>query len=168
MRIWCILNSVMFCIAGMIEIVRNAVTIAAIQRNQGGTTGAFKNNALYEWLKEQCPLQEMVWSDLSTQTDTFHILLMWNACAHFNLINWRHYLHPFQYTHTHNCCTTHLWFPKSLPWLSFGFALPIILDAPAIPRNWDVCQVMCWLLCGHIRVRHRWSTQWQHHDNKQR
>ncbi|XP_066527795.1 phosphatidylinositol 4,5-bisphosphate 3-kinase catalytic subunit gamma isoform isoform X2 [Hoplias malabaricus] len=44
---------------GMIEIVRDAVTIATIQRNQGGTTGAFKNNALYEWLKEKCPLQEM-------------------------------------------------------------------------------------------------------------
>ncbi|KAL7864769.1 hypothetical protein AOLI_G00161890 [Acnodon oligacanthus] len=43
---------------GMIEIVRDAVTIAAIQRNQGGTTGAFRNNALYEWLKEKCPLQE--------------------------------------------------------------------------------------------------------------
>ncbi|KAI4901509.1 hypothetical protein NFI96_033444, partial [Prochilodus magdalenae] len=43
---------------GMIEIVRDAVTIAAIQRNQGGTTGAFKNSALYDWLKEKCPLQE--------------------------------------------------------------------------------------------------------------
>ncbi|XP_022533142.2 phosphatidylinositol 4,5-bisphosphate 3-kinase catalytic subunit gamma isoform [Astyanax mexicanus] len=43
---------------GMIEIVRDAVTIAAIQRNQGGTTGAFKNNALYEWLREKCPLLE--------------------------------------------------------------------------------------------------------------
>ncbi|XP_026776867.3 phosphatidylinositol 4,5-bisphosphate 3-kinase catalytic subunit gamma isoform isoform X3 [Pangasianodon hypophthalmus] len=43
---------------GMIEIVRDAVTIAAIQRIQGGTTGAFKNNALFEWLKGMCPLQE--------------------------------------------------------------------------------------------------------------
>ncbi|KAK3519109.1 hypothetical protein QTP70_016329 [Hemibagrus guttatus] len=43
---------------GMIEIVRDAVTIAAIQRIQGGTTGAFKNNALYDWLKGMCPLQE--------------------------------------------------------------------------------------------------------------
>ncbi|XP_060750625.1 phosphatidylinositol 4,5-bisphosphate 3-kinase catalytic subunit gamma isoform isoform X1 [Tachysurus vachellii] len=43
---------------GMIEIVRDAVTIAAIQRIQGGTTGAFKNTALYDWLKGTCPLQE--------------------------------------------------------------------------------------------------------------
>ncbi|XP_062872106.1 phosphatidylinositol 4,5-bisphosphate 3-kinase catalytic subunit gamma isoform [Trichomycterus rosablanca] len=43
---------------GMIEIVRDAVTIAAIQRSQGGTTGAFKNNALFEWLRGQCTLQE--------------------------------------------------------------------------------------------------------------
>ncbi|KAI5095750.1 phosphatidylinositol 4,5-bisphosphate 3-kinase catalytic subunit gamma isoform [Silurus meridionalis] len=44
---------------GMIEIVRDAVTIATIQRNQGGTTGAFKNNALFEWIKQVRPLQEM-------------------------------------------------------------------------------------------------------------
>lgn len=44
----------------MIEIVRNAVTIAAIQRSLGGTTGAFTNDALYEWLKSKGPLQEIV------------------------------------------------------------------------------------------------------------
>ncbi|XP_048097528.1 phosphatidylinositol 4,5-bisphosphate 3-kinase catalytic subunit gamma isoform [Alosa alosa] len=42
---------------GMIEIVRDAVTIAAVQRSQGGTKGAFKNDALFEWLKDKCPLQ---------------------------------------------------------------------------------------------------------------
>lgn len=54
-----VLCIVFFCV-GMIEIVRDAVTIAAIQRIQGGTTGAFKNNALYDWLKGICPLQEKV------------------------------------------------------------------------------------------------------------
>lgn len=44
---------------GMIEIVRNAVTIATAQRNLGGTAGAFKNDALFEWLKSKCPLQEI-------------------------------------------------------------------------------------------------------------
>ncbi|XP_030589873.1 phosphatidylinositol 4,5-bisphosphate 3-kinase catalytic subunit gamma isoform-like [Archocentrus centrarchus] len=44
---------------GMIEIVRNATTIAAVQRSLGGTTGAFKNNVLFEWLKSKCPLQEI-------------------------------------------------------------------------------------------------------------
>lgn len=44
---------------GMIEIVRDAVTIAAVQRNHGGTGGAFRNDALFEWLKSKCPLQEI-------------------------------------------------------------------------------------------------------------
>lgn len=45
---------------GMIEIVRNAVTIASVQRSQGGMAGAFKNNALYDWLERKCSLQEKV------------------------------------------------------------------------------------------------------------
>ncbi|XP_021329311.1 phosphatidylinositol 4,5-bisphosphate 3-kinase catalytic subunit gamma isoform [Danio rerio] len=43
---------------GMIEIVRNAITIASVQRSQGGVAGAFKNNALYDWLQTKCPFQE--------------------------------------------------------------------------------------------------------------
>ncbi|XP_041860991.1 phosphatidylinositol 4,5-bisphosphate 3-kinase catalytic subunit gamma isoform isoform X2 [Melanotaenia boesemani] len=44
---------------GMIEIVRNSATIAAVQRSHGGTTAAFRNDALFEWLKSKCPLQEI-------------------------------------------------------------------------------------------------------------
>ncbi|KAG7519418.1 phosphatidylinositol 4,5-bisphosphate 3-kinase catalytic subunit gamma isoform-like [Solea senegalensis] len=44
---------------GMIEIVRNAVTIAAVQRSHGGSASVFKNDALFEWLKSKCPLQEI-------------------------------------------------------------------------------------------------------------
>ncbi|XP_042347657.1 phosphatidylinositol 4,5-bisphosphate 3-kinase catalytic subunit gamma isoform [Plectropomus leopardus] len=44
---------------GMIEIVRDAATIATIQGNFGGTIGAFRNDALFEWLKSKCPLQEI-------------------------------------------------------------------------------------------------------------
>ncbi|XP_034074370.1 phosphatidylinositol 4,5-bisphosphate 3-kinase catalytic subunit gamma isoform [Gymnodraco acuticeps] len=44
---------------GMIEIVRDAATIATVQRIHGGTIGAFKNDALFEWLKSKCPLQEI-------------------------------------------------------------------------------------------------------------
>ncbi|KAM8864105.1 phosphatidylinositol 4,5-bisphosphate 3-kinase catalytic subunit gamma isoform [Spinachia spinachia] len=44
---------------GMIEIVRNAVTIAAVQWSQGGTSAAFKNDALFEWLKSKGPLEEL-------------------------------------------------------------------------------------------------------------
>lgn len=45
----------------MIEIVRNAVTIATVQKNHKGATVPFKNDdALFEWLKSKCPLQEIV------------------------------------------------------------------------------------------------------------
>ncbi|XP_048873048.1 phosphatidylinositol 4,5-bisphosphate 3-kinase catalytic subunit gamma isoform isoform X1 [Brienomyrus brachyistius] len=44
---------------GLIEIVRDAVTIAAVQRSRGGNTGAFKNDALLEWLKGRSQLQEI-------------------------------------------------------------------------------------------------------------
>ncbi|XP_077368825.1 phosphatidylinositol 4,5-bisphosphate 3-kinase catalytic subunit gamma isoform [Festucalex cinctus] len=44
---------------GMIEIVRDAATIAAVQRSHGGTNGFFRNDALFEWLKSKCSLQEI-------------------------------------------------------------------------------------------------------------
>ncbi|XP_051915557.1 phosphatidylinositol 4,5-bisphosphate 3-kinase catalytic subunit gamma isoform [Hippocampus zosterae] len=44
---------------GMIEIVRDAATIAAVQRSQGETNGFFRNDALFEWLKSKCSLQEI-------------------------------------------------------------------------------------------------------------
>jgi len=44
----------------MIEIVRKAATIATVQLSEGGTNGAFKNDALFNWLRSKCPLQEVV------------------------------------------------------------------------------------------------------------
>lgn len=44
----------------MIEIVRDAATIAAVQRTHRGSAGAFRNDAVFEWLKSKCPLQEIV------------------------------------------------------------------------------------------------------------
>ncbi|XP_064154224.1 phosphatidylinositol 4,5-bisphosphate 3-kinase catalytic subunit gamma isoform isoform X3 [Anguilla rostrata] len=44
---------------GMIEIVRDAVTIATVQRSMGGTSGAFKTDALFDWLKGRNLLQEI-------------------------------------------------------------------------------------------------------------
>ncbi|XP_061621847.1 phosphatidylinositol 4,5-bisphosphate 3-kinase catalytic subunit gamma isoform isoform X1 [Phyllopteryx taeniolatus] len=44
---------------GMIEIVRDAATIAAVQRSRGGTRGLFRNDALFDWLKSKCSLQEI-------------------------------------------------------------------------------------------------------------
>ncbi|XP_035016101.1 phosphatidylinositol 4,5-bisphosphate 3-kinase catalytic subunit gamma isoform [Hippoglossus stenolepis] len=51
---------------GMIEIVRNAATIAAVQRSHRGTAGAFRNDALFEWLKSKCPLQEIHYETVET------------------------------------------------------------------------------------------------------
>lgn len=44
----------------MIEVVRDAVTIAAIQKSRGGSIKTFLQDALFDWLKSKCPLQEMV------------------------------------------------------------------------------------------------------------
>lgn len=58
--LWCVLRGSVVCVAGMIEIVRKAATIAAVQLSEGGSLGAFKNDALFNWLRSKCPLQEVV------------------------------------------------------------------------------------------------------------
>lgn len=42
----------------MIEIVKDATTIAQIQQSTVGNTGAFKDEVLNHWLKEKCPIEE--------------------------------------------------------------------------------------------------------------
>nr|XP_057907117.1 phosphatidylinositol 4,5-bisphosphate 3-kinase catalytic subunit gamma isoform [Doryrhamphus excisus] len=44
---------------GMIEIVRDAATIAAVQRSHGGTNGFFRDDAVFEWLRSKSSLQEI-------------------------------------------------------------------------------------------------------------
>lgn len=44
----------------MIEIVKDATTIAQIQQSTVGNTGAFKDEVLSHWLKEKCPIEEKV------------------------------------------------------------------------------------------------------------
>ncbi|GCB81949.1 hypothetical protein scyTo_0022258, partial [Scyliorhinus torazame] len=44
---------------GMIEVVRDATTIATVQRSKGGNTGAFKNDALCDWLKSKMQVEEL-------------------------------------------------------------------------------------------------------------
>lgn len=51
--------------AGMIEIVKDATTIAKIQQSTVGNTGAFKDEVLNHWLKEKCPIEEKVGSCFS-------------------------------------------------------------------------------------------------------
>ncbi|XP_060100706.1 phosphatidylinositol 4,5-bisphosphate 3-kinase catalytic subunit gamma isoform isoform X2 [Heteronotia binoei] len=43
---------------GMIEIVKDATTIAKIQQSTVGNTGAFKDEVLNQWLKEKCITEE--------------------------------------------------------------------------------------------------------------
>lgn len=45
---------------GMIEIVKDATTIAKIQQSTVGNTGAFKDEILNQWLKERCVIEEKV------------------------------------------------------------------------------------------------------------
>ena len=49
----------------MIEIVKDATTIAKIQQSTVGNTGAFKDEVLSHWLKEKCPIEEKVSSCFS-------------------------------------------------------------------------------------------------------
>lgn len=44
----------------MIEIVKDATTIAKIQQSTVGNTGAFKDEILNQWLKERCVIEEKV------------------------------------------------------------------------------------------------------------
>ncbi len=45
----------------MIEIVKDATTIANIQQSTVGNTGAFKDEILSQWLCEKCVNEEKVW-----------------------------------------------------------------------------------------------------------
>ncbi|XP_067908280.1 phosphatidylinositol 4,5-bisphosphate 3-kinase catalytic subunit gamma isoform [Heterodontus francisci] len=51
---------------GMIEIVRDAMTIATVQRSKGGNTGAFKNDALYDWLRSKLQVEESYYQAMET------------------------------------------------------------------------------------------------------
>lgn len=44
----------------MIEIVKDATTIANIQQSVVGSTGAFKDEILYQWLRDKCVCEDKV------------------------------------------------------------------------------------------------------------
>ncbi|XP_038667942.1 phosphatidylinositol 4,5-bisphosphate 3-kinase catalytic subunit gamma isoform-like [Scyliorhinus canicula] len=54
------------CNIGMIEIVRDATTIATVQRSKGGNTGAFKNDALCDWLRSKMQVEELYYQAMET------------------------------------------------------------------------------------------------------
>lgn len=45
----------------MIEIVKDATTIANIQQSTVGNTGAFKDEILNQWLRDKCVNEDKVW-----------------------------------------------------------------------------------------------------------
>lgn len=45
---------------GMIEIVKDATTIANIQQSTVGNTGAFKDEILNQWLRDKCVSEDKV------------------------------------------------------------------------------------------------------------
>lgn len=44
----------------MIEIVKDATTIANIQQSVVGSTGAFKDEILHQWLRDKCVNEDKV------------------------------------------------------------------------------------------------------------
>lgn len=53
-------RSSLFFYAGMIEIVKDATTIANIQQSVVGSTGAFKDEILCQWLRDKCVSEDKV------------------------------------------------------------------------------------------------------------
>lgn len=49
----------------MIEIVKDATTIANIQQSVVGSTGAFKDEILYQWLRDKCVSEDKVLNTVS-------------------------------------------------------------------------------------------------------
>ncbi len=124
---------------GMIEIVRNAITIASLQRSQGGMAGAFKNNALYDWLERKCPFQEKV--------SRYTVLILCHVSCLLSF-----YQICFLY------CLDKQIFDHSLPFvLNFG--------ATALSSYGEVCELVCRLLCSYICAGYRRPPQRQHYDH---
>lgn len=58
----------------MIEIVKDATTIANIQQSVVGSTGAFKDEILYQWLRDKCVSEDKVHvSRLSQHANDYHM-----------------------------------------------------------------------------------------------
>lgn len=53
----------------MIEIVKDATTIANIQQSVVGSTGAFKDEILYQWLRDKCINEDKVHLTASQQAN---------------------------------------------------------------------------------------------------
>lgn len=51
----------------MIEIVKDATTIANIQQSVMGSTGAFKDEILSQWLRDKCVSEDKVY--IANQND---------------------------------------------------------------------------------------------------
>lgn len=51
---------------------------------------------------------------------------------------------------------------KDVKWLWLYFHLAALSDVG------EICEVLRWLLRGHLRPGSRWSTQWQYHGHRQR
>lgn len=73
---------VFFWVIGMIEIVKDATTIANIQQSVVGSTGAFKDEILYQWLRDKCGSEDKVHlgtSFVSLQSPSRYTIIMWTT-----------------------------------------------------------------------------------------
>lgn len=60
----------------MIEIVKDATTIANIQQSVVGSTGAFKDEILCQWLRDKCVHEDKV---QFTHTETWRLARPFNG-----------------------------------------------------------------------------------------
>lgn len=61
----------------MIEIVKDATTIANIQQSVVGSTGAFKDEILYQWLRDKCVSEDKV-----HHSQLMQIIFIWMISRH--------------------------------------------------------------------------------------
>ncbi|XP_068162690.1 phosphatidylinositol 4,5-bisphosphate 3-kinase catalytic subunit gamma isoform isoform X2 [Antennarius striatus] len=78
---------------GMIEIVKDANTIANIQQSVVGSTGAFKDEILYQWLRDKCVSEDKVptchqYNNISAGCGALSLFLWWLLCGYLCLGYW--------------------------------------------------------------------------------
>lgn len=77
----CVTQPLLFVVSGMIEIVKDATTIANIQQSVVGSTGAFKDEILCQWLRDKCVNEDKVHCPQMLLTRTFLILFNTGSTA---------------------------------------------------------------------------------------
>lgn len=65
---------------GMIEVVVNSRTVASIQKDCGGSWGAFRDELLHDWLRRECATAD----EFAAAVENFT-----RSCAGYCVVRWR-------------------------------------------------------------------------------